>query len=173
MKVTQYNAISVDGFIDDKNNDSSWVSPEDWQEFARYVKEKRAIIMGKKTYEAGLDMFPYDCELNVVLTHDNELLQKNGSDSKVLFFSGTPSEIVEELKLRGYEECLVIGGSDINTQFLSQNLLDELVVSVHPLVLGSGLGLFGSLSQTVQLKRVSTKEMNGDLVQIVYEVRKG
>ncbi len=114
MKVTQYNAISVDGFIDDSNNDSSWVSESDWKEFTRYVKEKKAIIMGRKTYEAGLDIFPYDCELNVVMTRNKELITSMQGKENVWFTDNNPQEILQELEKRGFEECLVIGGGEVN-----------------------------------------------------------
>lgn len=170
MKITQYNAISVDGFIDDANGSSDWVSQSDWQEFARYVKEKKAIIMGRKTYEAGLEAFPYDCELNVVMTTDQNLIETMKDDKRVWFVNEEPQNIIEELKNRGYEECLIIGGGNINSQFLEQNLLNELVLSVHPLILGKGLKLFEGNAVHKHLELVSVKTMDEGLVQQIYRV---
>lgn len=171
MKVTQYNAISVDGFIDDINGNSSWVSQNDWQEFARYVKEKKAIIMGRKTYEAGLDMFPYDCELNIVMTTNQELITSMTSKENVWFTNQSSQEIIAELERRGYSECLVIGGGNVNAQFLELGLINELVLSVHPLILGQGLKLFTGNAVNIKLEKVSVKEMAEGLIQLVYTVK--
>jgi dihydrofolate reductase len=171
MKVTQYNAISIDGFIDDIKGDSSWVSESYWAEFAKYVKEKKAIIMGRKTYEAGLELFPYDCELNIVMTRDKELIKSMENKQKVMFTNQSPEIILSELGRMGYSECLVIGGGDINSQFLEKGLINEIVLSVHPLILSKGLKLYeSSYSPLFKLERLSIKEMSEGLVQIVYKV---
>lgn len=172
MKATQYNAISIDGFIDDHKGSSDWVSDVDWAEFARYIKEKKAIIMGRKTYEVGIESFPYDCELNIVMTRDDALIESMKDKDKILFTNKSPKEIIKLLDDKGFEECLVIGGGDINAQFLTQGLIDEIVLSIHPLVLGKGLKIFQGDAQSSTLERVSTKELDEGLLQAIYKVLK-
>lgn len=172
MKVTQYNAISIDGFIDDIDGSSDWVSDADWTEFARYIKEKKAIIMGRKTYEVGIESFPYDCDLNVVMTRDKTLIDTMQDKEKSLFTNQSPEEIIKLLKEKGFKECLVIGGGDINSQFLSKGLIDEIVLSIHPLVLGKGLKIFEGRAQSSTLERISIQELDEGLVQTIYKVLK-
>ena len=67
---------------------------------------------------------------------------------------------------------LLIGGANTNQQFLEAGLIDEIVLSVHPLVIGRGLKLFGEFANQVNLQLVSTAAFNNELVQIVYKVIK-
>jgi dihydrofolate reductase len=171
MKVSLYNAISIDGFIANKKDDTSWVSETDWGEFSRIVKEKRAIIMGRKTFEHAHDDFPFECDLNIVVTKDKKLISQHNEDEGVWFTNKSPKEILKELEKNGYEECLLIGGGVCNALFLDAGLIDEVIVSVHPLILGDGVRLFESKSTKVKLEKKSVKELDEGLLQVVYKVK--
>ena len=72
MKVTIYNAISIDGYIATQDQQTDWVSETDWKQFNDLVKKSEVIVMGRNTYQTS-DIFPYDCELNIVMTSQNLL----------------------------------------------------------------------------------------------------
>lgn len=169
MKLTLYMAISIDGLITRGEEDSDWVSKSDWDQFYSYIKANDAVIMGRRTIDQFGDDFPIEGPVNIVLSN-NKNLQK-GTD-KLIIMTGTPEEVVTKAKNKGLNKLLLIGGSETNTQFIKANLIDEIVISVHPLVIGHGLQLFGSDPIDVNLKLVSTKTINKELVQIVYKVLK-
>lgn len=170
MKVYLYNAISIDGYIATADDGTDWVSDTDWEIFSGAVKEKKAIIMGRRTYETSGDDFPYDCDLNVVMTRNKDLIESAKSPDKEWFTDKSPAEIIAEIEKRGFEECLIIGGGTINAAFLKEKLVNEITISVHPIILGQGIKLFEKEAFAISLKRISTKELAEDLVQIKYQV---
>jgi dihydrofolate reductase len=85
--------------------------------------------------------------------------------------SGTPGEIVSRLAAAGARHVYVDGGITIQ-RFLSAGLIDRLVVSRVPVLIGSGIPLFGALPRDVRLRHVATRAFEGGLVQSEYEVRK-
>ncbi|MDQ3098233.1 MAG: dihydrofolate reductase [bacterium] len=76
MKVILYMATSADGYIAGKNDDTSWVSSADWDNFRIMIKNIGVIVMGKRTYEESGEDFPYEGALNIVMTHDQALLKE-------------------------------------------------------------------------------------------------
>jgi len=169
MKLTVYMAISIDGLITCGDNDSDWVSDNDWEQFYSYIKANDAVIMGRKTMEQFGEDFPIEGPLNIVLTNNTDLHKESDN---LIILSASPQEIIDLAVKKGLNNLLLIGGSETNKQFIEAGLVDEIVLSVHPLVIGRGLHLFGSDPLDVNLELVSTKAINNELVQIVYEVRK-
>jgi len=169
MKLTVYMAISIDGLITRGDNDSDWVSKTDWEQFYSYIKDSDAVIMGRKTMEQFGEDFPIEGPVNIVLSQNKSLHKE---ENNLIITSKTPSEIVEMLKDKGFEKLLLIGGSNTNKQFIQAGLVDEIVLSVHPLVIGKGLRLFGEKPLDTKLELISTQAINNELVQIIYKVIK-
>ncbi len=171
MKVKIYNAISIDGFIATPSHNTEWVSDTDWEEFSLQVRNSRAIIMGRKTYEVSGEDFPYDCELNVVMTSNDELLDKKEEEG-IWFTDARPKEVLEEIESLGFSETLIIGGGKLNGSFLKAGLVDEIILSVHPLVLGKGIKLFEDEEFSLQLELIGSRVLNQELAQLTYAVMK-
>lgn len=168
MKVTLYMAISADGFIAKKDDDTDWVSDTDWKFFSKMVKDSGCIVMGRRTYEVSSEDFPYDCDLNIVLTSNKKLHSK--SNGKALFTNKTPKELMKFVKNKGFNKLLVIGGGKLNTSFLKAGLIDEIYLSVHPLILGEGIKLFEGGEVFKKLKLVGVKKLKEGLVQLHYKL---
>lgn len=169
MKLTIYMAIAIDGLITRGENDSDWVSKTDWEQFYSYIKISDAIIMGRKTMEQFGEDFPIEGTLNVVLSHNANLHKET---KNLIITSKNPKEILKMLENKGLDKLLLIGGSNTNKQFIQEGLVDEIVLSVHPLIIGKGLRLFGDDQLDIKLELVNTKSINNELVQIVYKVIK-
>ena len=169
MKLTVYMAISIDGLITRGDEDSSWVSKADLDQFYSYIKANNAVIMGRKTMEQFGDDFPIKGPVNIVLSNNSDLHKE--SDNLVIL-SAKPQEVIDLAKKRNLNDLLLIGGSETNKQFIKAGLVDEIVVSVHPLVIGSGLHLFGNEPLDINLELITTKSINNELVQIIYKVKK-
>lgn len=162
-------AISIDGLITRGTTDSDWVSKSDWDQFYSYINSNDVVIMGRRTMEQFGENFPIEGPMNIVLSSNTDLQKQ---DEKLIIMGGSPSDVVDMAKKKGFENLLLIGGSETNKQFLKAGLIDEIVLSVHPLVIGSGLKIFGEESLDVKLDLLGTKEINKELVQIRYKVIK-
>lgn len=136
MKVILYMAISINGYITRGKDDSDWVSKEDWKEFDRLKRECGVMVMGKRTYQQFQDDFPQEGALNVVATHDKNLLGKKIEN--VFFTDKTPREIIDFADKKGFKQLMIIGGMGLNTSFVKENLMDEVWLSVHPILIGEG-----------------------------------
>ncbi len=162
-------AISIDGCITKNQDDSDWVSENDLVEFSSFIQASDAVIMGRRTMEQFGEDFPVQGPLNIVLTKDRKLHREN---DKVIFMSGSPKEVVAKAKSLGLENLLLIGGENTNAHFLKDGVIDEIVLSVHPLVIGKGLRLFGDDKYDTSLKLMDVRKISDELVQIRYEVVK-
>lgn len=172
MKISIYNAISIDGFIADSKGKTEWVSEEDWLFFEKLVKDSRAIVMGSTTYKESGDDFPYNCELNIVMTSQQNLLKKNNPDNGVIFTNKTPKQVIKMVKDIGYDELLVIGGGKLNASFIKAGYVNEVIVDIHPLIIGSGVKLFDSIPQNLNLttSEVISKKSGLNLIKYLVEV---
>jgi dihydrofolate reductase len=170
MKVILYMAISVDGYIAKRDDNTDWVCNMDWRVFSRMLRDAGCIVMGRRTYEVSGEDFPYDCDLNIVMTSDSSLHGK--LSKKVIFTDKNPRGIVDLAKGRGFDSLLVIGGGKTNAAFLEEGLIDEIFLSLHPKVLGDGIKLFDGGDIDVDLERLGVKQLEEGLVQLHYRVKK-
>lgn len=170
MYIQLYMAVSIDGFIAKPDDNTDWVSGTDWDNFREFIKEAGVIVMGRKTYEVSGTDFPYQNALNIVMTHEPTFLAKDQKD--VLFTDKKPRDVVDLIKTKGLKKLLIIGGGKTNAAFLREKLVDEIILSVHPLVIGKGVKLFENEEFGVKLKLRGVKKLKEDLVQLRYKVLK-
>lgn len=170
MHVTLIMATTINGFVAGKNDDTDWV--KDIEALYKLTVEAGTAIMGRRTYEECIkyNAFPYKGALNVVMSHDKALLSK--SSSEVIFTDDTPKGVLQMLTQRGLDHALVIGGGHINGSFLKENLIDEIILDVHPLIMSGGIHIFESQFPYQQLELVSFKKMNDQILQVKYNVKK-
>lgn len=170
MKVTLYNAISIDGFIADKSGDSSWVSPIDEANFNAAIEEAGNIILGRKTFEQfENELFPIEGIKNFVFTRDVNFSRE---DQDVFVINQEPEIFVEEASSQGIENLLLIGGGNLNASFLNQGLIDEMILVVHPIIIGSGIKLFeGKEFNVMNFELLSSKSLGEELVQLKYKAK--
>jgi len=168
MKVILYMAISIDGFIAKKDENTKWVCDTDWGIFSKMVKDIGCIVMGRRTFEVSGKDFPYDCELNIVATSKKSLK----SESKnVIFTNKKPAGIIKLAKDKGFDKVLIIGGGKTNAAFLKDDLIDEIYLSVHPKILGTGIKIFEGGEIDVDLTLLGIKQLKQDLVQLRYKIK--
>ncbi|MCA9382261.1 dihydrofolate reductase [Candidatus Dojkabacteria bacterium] len=169
MKVTIFNAISADGYISDRNGYTKWASDNDYKFFLQLVKKSRVILMGRKTYELNKSLFPFNCDLNIVITSDKELIQN--SYKKALFTNEAPDLIIKNLEGQNYSDLLVIGGGLTNSLFLNSGLVDEIILDVHPILLGKGTNFATELSSNIPLELINTTKLDSQHLVLQYRVR--
>ncbi|ONI40393.1 riboflavin biosynthesis protein RibD [Candidatus Epulonipiscium fishelsonii] len=172
-KVIIYIAMSLDGYIADKNGGVAFLGgdgtdTEDMGSYNDFYDTVSEVIMGYTTYnqivtELAPDNYPYSGRKSYVLTTKN-LVDKDD----IIFTKKSIPEIISELKTSESKGNIWInGGASIVNQVLKFGLFDEIVVSVIPTILGSGINLFQTMDTQIRLKLVSTQSYNG-IVELKY-----
>lgn len=166
-------ATSIDGFIADKDGGIDWLQsiPNPEQSdlgYNDFIKQMDAIIMGRNTFETvcGFDIdWPYEIPVFVL---SNSLKEVPADYSKNAFLlKGSLSEVLDEIHKKGHNQLYIDGGATIQS-FLKEELVDELIITTIPIILGDGIPLFSKLKQSVTLDLVSSKVFNQHLVQSHY-----
>lgn len=167
-----YIATSLDGYIARTNGDISWLdeipNPENSDfGYSEFVRNIDAIIMGRNTFEKVLefDDWPYE-QLVFVLSNTLKKVPEYLID-RVEIINGDLKTILEDLEKRDFKNLYVDGGKTIQS-FLKEDLIDEMIITTVPILLGDGIPLFGHLDRDLKFKCVKV-ELLGDLVKHYYE----
>jgi dihydrofolate reductase len=174
MKISVFVGVSVDGFIARANGaldflDAGGDEPHGYEEFIATVD---AIVMGRKTFETvlGFGSWPFSKMPVVVLSSQPlDLSAVTGRADRVEQMGGPPADVVAALSDRGIQHVYLDGGVTIQG-FLRAGVVTRLIVTRVPVLIGSGIPLFGALPKDVPLRHVATKTYRGGLVQTEYEV---
>ncbi len=175
MKVSVYIATSVDGFIARPDGSLDWLpgmggpGGEDYG-YGAFFTSVDALAMGRETFEKVLsfDPWPYGDKRVVVLTH-RPLEVPARLSATVEAMAGTPREVVERLAARGLRHLYLDGGKTIQG-FLAAGLVQQLILTRVPVLIGEGRPLFGPLPHDLPLRHLETRAYPNGLVQSRYEV---
>lgn len=128
-----------------------------------------ALVIGRKTFETvlGFDTWPYGAKPVFVLS--TRALAPAPSGAVVEHLSGDPKEIASQLEARGIQHVYVDGGITIQ-RFLRAGLIQRLIITRVPVLIGDGIPLFGSLLRDVRLEHVATRHYSSGLVQTEYRI---
>lgn len=174
MRATVFVGASVDGFIARANGALDFLDAggNEAHGYDEFIASVDTIVMGRATFEIVLsfDAWPFGSKRIVVLSsRPLDLSVATARGGVVEQMSGEPAEIVERLAASGAEHLYVDGGVTIQ-RFLRAGLVDRLIVTRVPILIGDGIPLFGSLPQDVRLRHVATRSYPSGLVQTEYEV---
>jgi dihydrofolate reductase len=171
MKASVFVGTSLDGFIARGNGDFDFLEsgggePHGYDEFMATVD---ALVIGRKTFETVLafEQWPYGEKLVFVLS--TRPLAPAPPGAVVEHMSGEPAEIWARLTARGLQHIYVDGVITIQ-RFLRAGLIQRLIVTRVPVLIGQGIPLFGALPQDVLLRHVATRQYAGGLVQSEYAI---
>jgi dihydrofolate reductase len=167
MKVILYVTSTINGYIAKEDGDCPW-SDVVWQEYYKFIKEQKNIIVGRKTYEIMNEVGEFE-KLGNPFTVVVSSGMKVGDD-KINFVS-SPGQAVELLSDKGFNEVVIGGGSSLITSFLKVNLVDEIQLFVEPKIIGSGIKFVESGIGEVDLELVSTEKLSDSVLKIVYKVK--
>jgi dihydrofolate reductase len=172
MTVSVFVGTSVDGFIARPNGALDFLpadggEPHGYDEFIATVD---ALVIGRKTFETVLAFpeWPYG-DKRVVVLSSQPLDLSSVRGGCVEQMTGTPAEIVAKLAATGANHLYVDGGITIQ-RFLAAGLVQRLVVTRVPVLIGQGIPLFGALPHDLQLRHVTTRQYASGLVKSEYEV---
>ena len=170
MKLSVFCGVSVDGFLARRDHsldflDAGGQEPHGFEEFYGSVD---VVVIGRKTFEvvSTFGKWFYGTKPVVVLS-SSVLNFSSVKDGVVEQMSGEPSEIVAQLKARGFKHAYIDGGVTIQ-RFLAARLIDRMVITRVPLLIGTGIPLFGPVPGDISLRHVATRCYKGGLVQSEY-----
>ena len=137
MNISIYIATSANGFISNSRNVPDWLSQEYGMGFYKICQQKRAVIMGKTTYDIlAPDNLPLkDDGISVVITSKKDIVPPNPT---VVFTSDIPKQIVSMLQAKGFSEAVIIGGTTVMSAFVNAKLVNDIFLVVEPFLFGSG-----------------------------------
>jgi dihydrofolate reductase len=172
MQATVFVGVSVDGFIARADGDLDWLPPGGGEEhgYDAFFASVDAVVIGRGTFEKVLTFSGWAYGKKPVIVLSSRPIDLSVvHDGVVEQMGGEPGEIVARLASRGLGHLYVDGGVTIQG-FLRAGLIDRLVITRVPVLLGSGIPLFGALDADVGLEHVATRTLAGGLVQSEYRV---
>jgi dihydrofolate reductase len=171
MKASVFVGTSVDGFIAREDGSFDFLppgggEPHGYEEFMATVD---ALVIGRNTFETVLKFpsWPYGEKPVFVLSTRAPAPAPAGAVVERL--SGEPAEIVSQLSARGIGHIYVDGGITIQ-RFLRAGLIQSLVITRVPVLIGEGIPLFGAIARDILLKHIATRQYASGLVQSEYEI---
>lgn len=162
---------SLDGFIAREDGDLEWLVSRGEAAggdlgYEEFISGIDAVVMGRGTYEAGLTFDPWPHEGKYVAVLSTTL--EAGADPRVTVFHGL-DQLVRGLAERGAKSVYVDGGQVIQA-FMKAGMIDQITITTVPVLIGSGLPLFGPLGGDVPLTHVATKVFGAGVVQSTYRL---
>lgn len=176
LKASVFIATSLDGFIARENGDIDWLSgvagsgsSEDYG-YKEFMASVDVLVMGRKTFEKVLTFgeWPYGSKPVVVLSSGPVQVPKEIAQH-VESMSCSPAELVSRLAERGVGHLYIDGGKTIQG-FLDAGLIQQIIITRTPILIGSGISLFGPLQRDIKLRHIDTQQFASGFVQSRYEV---
>lgn len=172
IRLSVFVGTSLDGFIGRANGDLDFLPPGGGEEhgYTEFMATVDALVIGRNTYDKVLtfDTWPYaDKPVIVLSTRAIDLPAVPGA--VVERMAGTPADITARLAARGARHLYVDGGITIQ-RFLEADLIQRLIITRVPVLIGGGIPLFGPMGRDIRLHHVATRQYPSGLVQSEYAV---
>ena len=167
-KIVLYIAQSLDGYIATKDGSVAWLDDYFSEEFEteKFIEGIDTVIQGNTTYEQFKTKYPgKNC---YVFSKDADILAEDG----VTLVKGDVKKFIDNLDEKTHKNIWVVGGSNIISQFLDEQLVDEIMIYVMPIFLGGGIPLFVDFKVTPRIMLKSTKQFSNGVVELYYTVKK-
>ncbi len=169
-KVKLFIANSLDGFIARSDGNVDWLFMDADYGMTAFYKSIDTILFGRKTYDVALSLGgapSYKGVKNYVFSHT----LKNSADKNFEFVSGDIITFVESLKQSKGKDIWLMGGGELIESFMNERLIDEFILTIHPIILGEGLPLFRGSHRQIDLKLLDCKTYDSGIVQLSYGLK--
>ena len=183
-KLTLGLANSLDNYIARKDGGFDWLhwSKEVAEISAKFMKTVDALLIGRKTFEVMLasGQTSYPGAKNYVFSRSKKkrealkkkLAAKKKPDRNVEIVAEDAAKFVSELKKRKGKGIVVFGGGELAKSLFEADLIDEVVLNIHPVLLGSGIPLFHEMKQQIDLELLECKVLKGGYLAVTYRVKR-
>lgn len=171
-KIKLYIAASIDGYIARIDGDLDWlmeypINPETNYGYNDFYESVDTVIMGGQTYRDILNMdfvWPYKDKTTYVVTRNSM-----GAKENVHFVTENIIETISELRNQEGKDIWLVGGGKLIVMLLNQNMVDEMIITTIPVVLGNGIPLFPEQSKESQWKLQDCTGYKNGVVQVTYK----
>ena len=183
-KVTLGLANSLDNYIARKDGGFDWLhwSNEVAEISAKFMKTVDALLIGRKTYDGMLayGQTSYPGAKNYVFSRSKKkrealkkrLGAKKKPDRNVEIVTEDAAKFVSELKKRKGKGIVVFGGGELAQSLFEADLIDEIVLNIHPVLLGSGIPLFHEMKKQIDLELLDCKILKGGYLAVTYRIKR-
>lgn len=173
IKTILYIATSLDNFIAKPDGNIDWLTSFPQPSKGDYgyqalLESIETIVMGRKTYEELLSFggdWPYPNLLTYVISTNPNF--EVSTPNTFLITSDFP-DFIENIKIRSSKHCWIVGGGALITEFLNHNLIDEMIISIIPTILGEGIPLFPNKPNESSWKLLKTEAFETGVVNLAY-----
>jgi dihydrofolate reductase len=167
-KIILFIASSLDGYIARENGDIDWLPETGSSGYDDFIKSVDTVVMGKKTYDQVLTFggYPYKDKKSYVFTRN-----KNLTKDEDIEFVLDAEKLMKTITPGPGKNIWLIGGSEIISTFVNLDFVDELILSLIPVVLGKGIPLFKKLEKELKLELIKTTDYE-KLVELHYKILK-
>ncbi|MEJ5278240.1 dihydrofolate reductase family protein [Pseudomonas sp. MYb541] len=177
VKCSVFIAASVDGFIARPDGDIEWLHQPAYETaelkgvtYENFIATVDSLVMGRKTLEKVLSFpeWPYEGTPVIVLSYQQLQIPAH-LEGKVEVMAGDVTSLVATLAERGMKHLYIDGGQTIQA-FLEAGLVNELIITRIPVLLGQGIPLFSQIGRELELRHIGTHESDNGFVQSRYQV---
>jgi dihydrofolate reductase len=167
-KIILFIASSLDGYIARENGDIDWLPENTASGYGDFIKSIDTVIMGKKTYDQVLTFgdYPYKDKKSYVFTRNNEYSKDENTE-----FVHDADKLVKDILSDSGTNIWLIGGAEIISTFVNLGFVDEIIISIIPVVLGKGIPLFKNIEKEIKLELIKTTDYDA-LVELRYKIQK-
>jgi dihydrofolate reductase len=160
-------AVSLDGFIEGPKGEYDWCFTDQDYGMSDFFKRVDAVFMGRKSYELTKNMKAGGAGMPVMKSYVfSNTLTELENDSVLV--TGDIRKQVKEIKSQEGKDIWLFGGASLTSSMMNLGLVDELWLSIHPILLGSGKPLFTGIGKRIGLKLTDTKTYSSGLVSCIY-----
>jgi len=165
-------SMSVNGFIARENRDEDFLSEDNYETFVGLANQSGAAIWGRRTHETmrayGKEAFDkIENVKKIVISRDDDFKIEDGFD-----LAKSPKEAIEKLEDQGLKEVILTGGSNLNSSFAKENLIDEVIFNLQAVIISKGLPVFYPENFDLDLTLKETKKISDQIFQLHYIVNK-
>lgn len=171
-KIKLYIAASIDGYIADIDGGLDWLSAypittELNYGYDEFFNSIDCVIMGGRTYRDILNMdviYPYKDKISYIITRN----KMNNSKESIHFLSDNIIEAISEIKKQKGKDIWLVGGGEIIAMLLNNDLIDEMIITIIPMMLGAGIPLFPNTTKESAWKLHNTHSYTNNVLQVEY-----
>jgi len=172
MRTIVYVGTSLDGFIARKDGDIDWLvkyqNKEVHDSYKEFMNRIDAMVIGRGTFEKVITFREWPYEKKVFVLSNSLKQLPEIAKEKAILVAMNPAEVLSYLSEKGYSTIYIDGGKVIQS-FLRADLIDELIITRVPELIGSGIPLFGDLDNDLQFEHISTNIYSDGLVKNHYK----
>jgi dihydrofolate reductase len=169
--VKYFVANSLDGFIAREDGSADWLFMDQDYGMTEFFGTVDVAVMGRKTYDKALELSPGQVLFPNMESHVFSRTKLKSESGTLRFVSEDVETWTNSVREKPGKDIWLVGGGDLVRQFLQKHLVDEIVLTIHPRLLGSGISLFPQPYPETELELVGCRQYSTGLVQVFYRVK--